>query len=101
MARVLACGWRSLGGGWRLCNRDSTPPCIARLVVGDAFCLGDDRTDVHGRDAFGPVGGTISPGSRGDGATDGTERVAAVDIRAVITETEGIADDEPGDARGS
>jgi len=43
----------------------------------------------------------LSPGTRGDGATDGTERVAAVDIRAVITETEGIADDEPGDARGS
>jgi hypothetical protein len=67
MARVLACGWRGLGGGWRLCNRDSTPRCIARLVFGDAFCLGDDRTDVHGRDAFGPVGDTISPGSRAKG----------------------------------
>jgi hypothetical protein len=43
----------------------------------------------------------LSPGTRGDGGTDGTERVAAVDIRAVITETEGIADDEPCDARGS
>ena len=45
MARFLACSWRGLGGRWRLCNRDSTPQCIARLVVGHAFCLGDDRTE--------------------------------------------------------
>ena len=31
----------------------------------------------------------------------GTERVVAVDIGAVITETEGMADDEPCDALGS
>jgi hypothetical protein len=67
MARFLACSWRGLGGGGRLCNRDSTPQCIAWLVVGHAFCLGDDRTDVHGRNAFGPVGGTTSPGSRARG----------------------------------
>jgi hypothetical protein len=33
--------------------------------------------------------------------TDGTERVAAVDIGAVITETDGMADDEPCDALGA
>src|SRR5919112_6493400 len=42
-----------------------------------------------------------SPGTRRGGATEGTERVAAVDIGAVITDTEGIADDEPCDALGS
>jgi len=55
MARFLACSWRCFGGGGRLCNRDSTPQCIAWLVVGHAFCLGDDRTDVHGRNAFSPA----------------------------------------------
>jgi len=34
------------------------------------------------------------PGTRRGGATDATARVAAVDIGAVITETEGMADDE-------
>src|SRR5687767_14100424 len=44
MARFLACNWRGLGGGGRLCNRGSTPQRIAWLVVGHAFCLGDDPT---------------------------------------------------------
>jgi hypothetical protein len=67
MARFLACSWRGLGGGERLCNRDWTPQGIVWLVVGHAFCLGDDRTDVYGRSAFSPVGGTTSPRPRARG----------------------------------
>lgn len=42
-----------------------------------------------------------SSGTKGGGATDGTARVAAVKTRGVITETEGMSDDEPCDALGS
>ena len=52
MARFLACSWRGLDGGRRLSNCDSTPQCIAWLVVCHAFCLGDDRTDVLRRNAW-------------------------------------------------
>ena len=48
------------------CNRDPTSQCIAWLVVGHAS-LGDDRTNVHGRNAVRPACGTTSPGSRARG----------------------------------
>jgi hypothetical protein len=41
-----------------------------------------------------------SPGARRGGATVEIDGVAAVDIGAVITETEGIGEDEPCDALG-
>src|SRR5580765_2260422 len=42
-----------------------------------------------------------SPGAKAGGATDAPDGVAAVDIGAVITETDGVADGAPSDPPGS